>query len=457
MKNITLWILTVASFLTPFMGSAINLAIPVIGREFGSDVYQLSLALTSFLLASAAFLLPLGRLSDILGKRKIFVWGIALFSCSSLLCAFAWSINALILFRILQGAASAMIFATSVSILTLVFSPEERGRVFGINSAAVYIGLSLGPVMGGSITHYWGWRYIFIFTALVSFMVLLLVRKYLQKEWVSAKGEQFDLKGALFYGLGVSALMYGASSLARWSGATVFLGAGLGLLFFFVLFELKTKTPLIQLGIFRHNVTFTFSSLAALISYSATAAVGFLISLHLQIVRGLDAQMAGMVLLCQPVLQALFSPFAGRLSDRVEPRVVASIGMAVTTLGLFCFTFLTAGTPWWFLPANLALLGIGFAFFASPNNNAIMSSVEKKEYGVASAVLGTMRLLGQSLGMALMTFIITLYLGTVTITPESGDLLARSTQVAFLLFTWLCFGGIFASLARGKLNREEAS
>lgn len=455
MKSITLLILTVASFLTPFMASAMNLAIPIIGQQFQSDVYLLSFISTSYLLASTAFLLPLGRLSDIVGKRKIFVAGIALFTFTSFLCGLAWSIHALIVFRVFQGMAAAMIFATSVSILTLVFSPQERGRVFGINSAAVYIGLSLGPVVGGTITHHLGWRFIFFLTALVGFGVFLLERQYLKGEWISAGGARFDLRGAFYYGLGVTAFMYGASSLARWSGAIYVFALGLAVFIYFVLYQLKQGNPLIHLNIFRRNVTFAFSSLAALISYSATYAVTFLLSLHLQIVRGLDAQMAGMLLLGQPALQALFSPFAGKLSDRVEPRIVASFGMALTTLGLFFFIFLTADTPWGFLLINLGLLGIGFAFFASPNNNAIMSSVEKQEYGVASAILGTMRQLGQSLSMALMTFITTLYLGTVTITPEYGDLLVKSTRVSFILFTLLCIGGIFASLARGKLGRGE--
>lgn len=454
-KKLTLLVLTAASFLTPFMGSAINLAIPAIGQQFKSDVYLLSFISTSYLLASTAFLLPLGRLSDIVGKRKIFVWGIALFSFASLLCGFGWSMQSLIVFRTIQGIASAMIFATSVSILTSVFPPEERGRVFGINSAAVYLGLSLGPVIGGSITHYLGWRYIFFLTTLISFLVLLLERKYLRKEWISAGGEHFDARGALYYTLGVGAFMYGASSLVRWSGAIYIFAVGLSIMIYFVYHELKEEAPLIHLKLFCRNITFAFSSLAALISYSATAAVAFLLSLHLQIVRGLDAQTAGMVLLCQPVLQALFSPFAGRLSDRVEPRIVASLGMLITTVGLFFFSFLTAETPGWLLMLNFALLGIGFAFFASPNNNAIMSSVEKKEYGVASAVLGTMRLLGQSFSMALMTFIMTLYLGTVTITPAYSDLLVKSTRVSFIVFTLICFGGIFASLARGKLGRAE--
>lgn len=453
-KKYTLIAVTAASFLTPFMSSAVNLAIPAIGQQFNGDMYQLSLVATSYLLASAAFLLPFGRLSDLVGRRKVFASGIIMFTLTSFLCGLAWSLESLIAFRIFQGIGGAMLFATSISILTLIFSPLERGKVLGINAAAVYTGLSLGPVLGGTINHYLGWHYIFFFTALAGLLVFYFVFRYMNGEWIGAREEKFDKKGAVFYGVGLVAFMYGASSLARWEGAIYLFVLGLVVLVYFIFYELRQPFPLIQLSIFRKNIAFAFSSLAALISYSATYAVGFLLSLDLQIVRGFDSQLAGLILLCQPIFQAVFSPFAGRLSDRVEPRIVASLGMAVTTVGLFFFAFLSENTPLSFIIINLALLGIGFAFFASPNNNAIMSSVEKKEYGVASAVLGTMRLLGQSFSMALMTLVSTIYLGKVSI-ASNNELLSKSTGISFLLFTIISFGGIFASMISGNPGRND--
>ena len=455
-RKFTLIAVTMSSFLTPFMVSSLNLAVPSIGEEFGGDVYSLSWVITSYLLASAVFLLPWGRLSDLVGRKKIFTTGIMLFAFSTFLCGLSWSLQSLIFFRIIQGICSAMYFATSIPILTLTFSPQERGRVLGVNSAAVYTGLSLGPVLGGLLNHHLGWQYIFFLTAGVAFLVLYFVLRHMSGEWVGVKGEKFDYKGSVLYGIGLIIVMYASSSLAKWNGAIVLLILGLIVLVCFVFYELHQKSPLINVRLFRNNVGFSFSNLAALINYSATYAIGFLISLYLQVARGFDSQIAGLILLSQPVLQALFSPFAGRLSDRIEPRIVATFGMSITTIGLFIFSFLTEETSLWFLVVNLALQGVGFAFFAAPNNNAIMTSVEKKEYGVASAVLGTMRIVGQSLSMVLMTLVTSIYLGGVSISPVYSELITKSTRVSFFIFALICCGGIFASLARGNLVKKES-
>lgn len=453
-KRYILIAVTTSSFLTPFMVSSLNLAVPSIGKEFGGDVYSLSWVITSYLLASAVFLLPWGRLSDIVGRKKIFTTGIMCFAFSTFLCGLAWSLQSLLILRIIQGICSAMFFATSLPILTLTFSPQERGKVLGINAAAVYTGLSLGPVVGGLLNHHMGWPYIFFLTAGVAFLVLYFVLRHMKGEWFGVKGEKFDYKGSILYGIGLVAVMYASSSLAKWNGAIVLLIFGLIVLACFVLYEQHQRSPLLDVELFRKNVVFAFSNIAALINYSATYAIGFLISLYLQIARGFDSQIAGLILLSQPVLQALFSPFAGRLSDRIEPRIVATFGMSITTIGLFMLTFLTAETPLWFLIVNLALQGVGFAFFAAPNNNAIMTSVEKKEYGVASAVLGTMRIVGQSLSMVLMSLVTSIYLGGVVISPAYSALITQSTKVSFLIFALICCGGIFASLARGKLAKK---
>jgi MFS family permease len=206
------------------------------------------------------------------------------------------------------------------------------------------------------------------------------------------------------------------------------------------------------MNMFSNNRTFTFSNLAALINYSATFAVSFLLSLYLQYIKGLPPQSAGMVLVAQPFVMTVFSPLAGRLSDRVEPRVVASIGMTLTTIGLILFTFLDNETSLAFIVFNLILLGFGFAMFSSPNTNAIMTSVEKRYYGIASGTLGTMRLVGQMLSMGIAMLLFAIFIGRAQITPEYYSLFIESVNVAFMIFSVLCFIGIFASLARGKVH-----
>jgi EmrB/QacA subfamily drug resistance transporter len=449
MKNSALLVAAMASFLTPFMGSSINIALPSIGREFAMDAVLLSWVATSYLLAAAMFLVPFGRVADIHGRKRIFTYGMLVYTASSFLSAVATSGIMLISFRVLNGIGSAMVFGTGVAILTSVFPPRERGKALGINVASVYLGLSLGPSLGGFLTQHLGWRSIFLINVPLGLMVIAVVLWKLKGEWAEAEGEKFDFTGSIIYSLTLVAIMYGISLLPSVQGALLVLIGILGLSAF-VRWEMKVESPVFNINILRDNKVFALSNLAALINYSATFAVGFLISLYLQYVRGFSPQDAGLILVSQPIVMALFSPSAGRLSDRVEPRIVASAGMALTTMGLFLFTFLNENTPLGSILTSLVLLGFGFALFSSPNTNAVMGSVEKKYYGVASATLGTMRLTGQVLSMGIAMMIFAIYIGRVQITPEYYPLFLKSMKSAFAIFAVLCFGGIFASLARGR-------
>lgn len=454
LKRYASLVVSMASFITPFMGSAVNLAVPAIGQQFGSKAYLLGWVATGYILTSAAFLVPFGRLADIVGRKKVFSLGTAFFAVVSVLCALSWSIESLIAFRMLQGVAGAMIFATAVAILTSVFPPQERGKALGLNAAAVYVGLSLGPVLGGVLNHNFGWPSIFYFSAALAAILFCLTVYGLKGEWAGARGERFDFGGALMYAGGLSAFLLGISSVTGGGWAVLLLVLGLLVLALFVRFALTASQPLLNLRLFSGNTVFTFSNLAALINYCATFAVGFLLSLYLQVARGFDSQTAGFILLAQPLMMAALSPVAGAVSDRVEPRIVSSSGMALTTASLLVFCFLGRGTPLWLIVGNLFLLGIGFAFFASPNTNAVMGSVDRRFYGVASSTLGTMRLAGQAISMALVTLFLSFYLGKTELSPASAPLLVTCSRTAFIVFTVICFGGIFASLARGDLNRE---
>jgi len=450
-KNSALLVATLASFLTPFMTSAVIIALPSIGKEFSLNAILLSWVPTSYILAAAIFLVPFGRLADIYGRKRIFTYGIFIYTVSSFFTAISNSATVLILSRILQGIGSAMIFSTAVAIVTSAFPVGERGRVLGINVAAVYLGLSVGPFLGGFLTQQLGWRSIFLANVLLGLIIIFFIYWKLKGEWAEAKGEKFDLVGSLIYSLAIISIMYGFSLLPSFRGGVLIL-FGIVSLFFFVRFEDKQKHPVLSTNLFRGSVTFAFSNLAALINYCSTSAVAFLLSLYLQYIKKLSPQEAGLVILFQPVIMTIFSPLAGRLSDKVEPRIVASIGMALTTIGLSLFIFLSENTPESFIIANLILLGLGFGLFSSPNMNAIMSSVEKKFYGTASGTLATMRLTGQMLSLGIAMLIFAVYIGRVQITPEHYPLFLKSTKVAFAVFAALCFGGIFASLARGKVR-----
>jgi MFS family permease len=301
------------------------------------------------------------------------------------------------------------------------------------------------------MTQYLGWRSIFFVNVPIGIIVIFLILWKLKGEWAECRGDRFDLTGSVIYGAAVVAVMYGFSVLPDLKGVVLIAVGIIGVLIF-ALYEMRIPSPVLDISLLTKNRIFAFSNLSALISYSATFAVTFLLSLYLQYMKGFTPGHAGSILIVQPVVMAIISPVAGRLSDRAEPRIVASAGMALTAIGLFLLVFLTEETPIWYLVLILLVLGAGFGLFSSPNTNAIMSSVEKKYYGVASGMNGTMRLLGQMLSMGLAMMIFAIFIGPVEITPEYYHQFVSSLHYAFILFTVFCIIGIFASLVRGKTS-----
>ena len=450
-KGAVLLVATITSFIFPFMASTVNIALPSIGKELSLDAVMLGWVATALGLSSASLQVPFGRVADIYGRKKILTYGTVIITLSSFLSGMADSAAMLISCRVFQGIGGAMVVGTAAALLITVFPANERGKVLGINAAAVYMGMSLGPILGGVLTQHLGWRSIFFLSALLGCVVIGVALGKLKGEWTGAKGESFDFAGSVIYTLALVALIYGFTLLPAISGVWLILGGIIGLSAF-LRWEMRTRSPVLDISLFRNNRTFTLSNLAALINYSATAAVSFLISLYLQYLKGFNPQSAGLILVAMPAMQAIFSPLAGRLSDRIEPRLIASAGMALTTVGLVIFIFLNKETPLVLIVGNLILMGFGFAFFSSPNTNAVMSSAPETAYGVASATLGTMRGVGIVLSMGVAMLMFALYIGRVQITPEYYPLFQQSMKTCFVVFAVLCFAGIFASLARGKVR-----
>lgn len=455
-KTVALLVASLASFFTPFMGTAVNIALPTIGANFGADAIILNWVMNGFVLTAAILSVPFGRLCDIHGRKKIFIYGIIIFTMGSLLCSIAPSALSLIIFRVIQGIGTAMIFVTALAIITSVFSPGERGKAIGINVAAVYVGMSLGPVLGGIITQYLGWRSLFALMVPLGIFVVFLVFWKLKEEWIECKGEKFDLIGSVLYSIGLLFIMYGFSDLNNLLGV-VMLILGIITMFIFIRWELKVESPVFNVRLFSQNITFTLSSLAALINYSATFAVALLLSYYLQFIKGLDPLSVGLILVAQPIIMVIVAPLAGRISDKYDARIIATIGMAIVTLGLFSFIFLNVNTAVLTVIISLATLGLGFGLFSSPNTNVIMGSVQKKFYGVASATVSTMRLIGQTMSMGIATLTFALLIGRVQITSEVYPNLLSSIHLCFIIFTTICLVGIYASWKRGngKSYQEE--
>jgi EmrB/QacA subfamily drug resistance transporter len=452
-KRSVLTVTVFASFLTPFMGSSVNLALPSIGEEFDLNAVTLNWIVSSYMLTTSILLLPAGRLGDILGRKKIFTTGLVIFTVTMIILTFTPNIKWLIGARILQGLGGAMLFGTNMAILTSVFPPGERGKAIGINATATYVGLASGPFLGGLLSHYAGWRSIFAILVPMGIVSLVLIRLKIKDEWADAKGERFDWQGALLYGISLAALMYGFSRLPSVTGWVLTL-SGLGIMSFFILWENRTYHPLFDTALISKNMVFAFSSLAALINYAATSAIGFFLSLYLQYIRALDPRNAGLILMAMPVTMALLSTPAGKLSDKYNPGVLASAGMATTAAGLIMLCFLSAETSLMFIIAVLVIMGLGFSLFSSPNSNAIMSSVEKKQLGNASGMIGTMRNVGQTFSMAIALMLLALFMGQAKIAQSNYPQLLAAMKAGFIVFSVLCIAGIFASLARNRGLRK---
>jgi EmrB/QacA subfamily drug resistance transporter len=445
-KNIILIIATITAFILPFLVASVNVALPVMGRQFNMEAVVMTWVSTSYFLAIAMVQVPFGRLSDIFGRKRLFVIGLAVAALASFIGAFANSVPMLITSRVFQGLGSGMTFNNSVAILTSVFPREERAKALGISQAGTYLGLSLGPLIGGVMTEHLGWQSIFYLSGILGIFLVILVFQGLKAEWREAEGERFDVTGSIFYIISIALFMYGFANIATFVGVILFAAGLLGLAFF-VWWEVRTPSPVFDLSLFRQNRVFLLSNIAALITYISTFAVNYLLSLHLQYINGMTPGEAGMVLIASSVLMTIFTLLSGFISQKFKPRLVATAGMALNCAGLIMLIFLETATPLWYIILALAVYGTAIGLFVAPNTNIIMSSVGSRVLGVASGTLGTMRTAGMMLSMGITMILFSLYLGGEEITPVYYPEFLSSVKIGFIIFAALCFGGLIAQLA----------
>ncbi len=447
-------IVAASSFFGTFLISSVNIALPAIEKDFGLDAVTLSWVVTSFLLSTAMFLLPVGRWGDLTGIRRLYKTGMVIFAVSSLLSGFATSGYWLIAMRFLQGVGAAFSGTTGTAILVSAFPPQFRGRVLGISVSGVYLGLAFGPFFGGFLTQYLGWRSIFFVSSGFGFLITIIGFMFLGKDEVQKTERiKLDLKGTFFYMLGLVSLTYGSALIPQLFGWSL-MGAGVIFLIIFWILENKSENPVLETKLFTHNRLFTFSNLAALINYSATFAIIFLLSLYLQKVKALSPRDTGTILVAQPIVMALFSPITGRLSDRIQPRFLATAGMTMCTLGLTAFAFLTESTTIGLIVFLLFWVGVGFALFSSPNMNTIMSSVQKNQLGLASGSASTMRVVGQIISMTIATLFFAVLFERQAVEEVSNILFLKALKMGFITFSVISVAGIYFSFSRGKMERE---
>ena len=445
-----------AAFLFPFMGSSVNVALPSIGVGLDMSAVELAWVATSFLLTSSLLLVPFGRLGDMRGRKRVLTTGVAVYVIGSALAGLSQNGAMLIAARAVQGAGGSMLASTGVAILVSAYGPSERGRVLGINAAALYSGLSVGPALGGLLTYYLGWRAVLLVNVPLGVALFFAALYKLPDQAPDRPASRFDWHGFATYAIFLIGGVYGMTQLPSARG---FVALGVGLAGFFALLRVEraSREPLIDIALFRSNIAFAMSNLAAFLNYSAFYAATFLLSLYLQVVTGLPPQTAGLVLMSMPIIQVLVSPAAGRLSDRFEPRVLASSGMALTACALFIMSRFDATTSVVQVAFALATLGLGIGFFSSPNTNAVMTSVDSTRYGVASATLSTTRQVGMVLSMGIATLFISMRIGAANVQEAPIGLFVDAMQSTFILCPFACLIGIVASVFRGPIHSPVSS
>ena len=443
-----LFIVSAAQFLAPFMMSAVGVALPTIGRFYSASAVSLGLVEMVYILAVALFLLPAGRLADIHGRKKVFITGVTLFTMATAMLPFASSIEMFIGFRFFQGVGASLNISTSIAILSAVFPKERRGRAMGIIVAAVYLGLSAGPSLAGLMIAHLGWQSIFLVAAPVALAVLVLTVTRLKGEWIGAEGAAFDYAGSLIYMLSLFCLILGVSHLKEGTWAMAMAGTGVAGMIGFGVFEYHQASPIMDMRLLLGNRVLAFSNIATWINYAASFGLTFFFSLYLQVAKGMSPQATGFLLIIQPVIQAVLSPFAGTMADKYSPAKMATAGMAVCTAGLGLSAFIGAASGIAHVALILVVMGVGFAVFSTPNMTTIMGSVGPAHYGIASSLVATMRSIGMLTAMTIITLLLGLFMGDAEVSAATVPEFLQTMHTGFVIFGLLSIVGIGFSMVR---------
>jgi MFS family permease len=452
-KRLVLIIASIAGFLGSTTMSSVVVALPTIGRDFSMEAVLLGWVVTVSTLAMAVASLPAGRLADIYGLKKAFLIGMILYTVSSFFCAASLSPAMLISARIFQGIGISTSGSCAVAILTAVFPAEKRGKAFGIFLASIYSGGTLGPFLGGFLTHQLGWRSVFTVASVLGAVEVILTLWKMRGEWSGAKGERFDAFGSAIIAFAMVTLMYGFTIVTTSKGLFLLM-IGISGIIGFVWWEARVESPLINVNLLRNNRVFMFSNLATLIQYCSVYAVIFLMSLYLQYTKGFSPQRAGSILIIQSGFMTAFALISGRISDRIQPQKIAASGLALNCVIFFLLFFLEENTSVFYIIVSMAFFGAGIGLFSSPNTNAIMGSVEKRFHGIASASVATMRSTGMMLSMGIAMILFSIFIGEREITPDYYPQFMICMKVGFLIFSTLCFLGVVAQFS-GRIREIE--
>ncbi len=449
-KKYVLLVSIIVSFLVPYTSSSINIALPEIGKAFLLNSIFLGWITSSYLLVTGIFLIPFGKIADIYGKKKIITYGIIIFTLGSFLSALAPSGDILLISRIIQSMGSAMIFGNVYSLIASVFPEKDQGKALSLSVGTAYVGLSIGPVLGGFLTEFFGWRSIFIFSIPFGIAALIAIFK-LNGEWIEAADDKFSISSTSVLGLSLIGIIYGFSEITTNIGIITLVAGILGVILFIWL-QTKVKNPLINPALL-FNRAFVINNITSIINYGPGMFTIFLLTLYLQSIRGLTPNETGLLLCVQSVFIAIFSILTGKLLDSIKSRYIAAIGMALTAVGLTVLIFLGETTSFELIVMALAILGSGYGLSAASSTQIAVEYVEKKFYGVSSATLNTTRVVGQLMGMGVTLAVLNIFIGKASLNPSNYTQFIDGAKIPFLIFAILCYVSIYGYFIMGESKR----
>ncbi len=464
-KWTVLGVTTVGSFMTSLDGSILNIAIPSLSRDLNASFEVVQWIPIIYLLVMAVTLIAFDRLADLRGRKNYFLLGIVLFTSSSFFCMLATSGEMIIVFRAVQGIGSAFIASNAASMITEIFPRQETGKALGINVASIYFGLVLGPVLGGLLIQGFTWRAIFAINLPIGIILIIIGFLKLEKSESKIKDESFDILGTLTFGIFLASLLVTLSLANNFGWTSLFIMSFLIIsivgFIAYIFIETKVKYPMLNLNLFRKNRIFAAANFAALLNYIATMGVTFLLSIYLQSILEIPPAITAFLLLPTSLTMAISSPLSGKLSDKIGTRILCTVGMSIMAIGLFSLVFIITYLDIIFILISQFIVGFGIGLFSSPNQSAIMKSVEKRDLGIASGTLSTMRVVGQSISVALLSAILVIFIPSYLLNPIlSHQTLAVSSTTrtqfemgmhsAFIVSAIICIIGAIMSLIRGK-------
>jgi EmrB/QacA subfamily drug resistance transporter len=439
----------IGTFMSALDGSVVNTILPVIRTFFGSQVTSVEWVVTIYLLVVSSLLLTFGRLGDIRGHKSIYISGFLIFVAASASCGLAPSVEILVISRGIQAFGAAMLFANSPAILTKSFPPDQRGQALGMQATMTYLGLTVGPSLGGWLAQSFGWRTVFYINVPIGLIAFGLSLAFINPEKQEiTHHERFDWPGAGLFSAGLILLLLGLNQGNDWGWTSlsfiICLSAAILIMAGFILVERRAVSPMLDLSLFNRRL-FSASTASAVLNYICLYSVIFLMPFYLIQGRGLNPAQAGLLLTAQPILMAVSAPVSGLLSDRIGSRLLSTTGMAILSVGLFLLSRLGPDSPNSAILSSLAVTGLGTGIFISPNTSALLGSAPRQRQGIASGILATARNVGMVLGVGLAGAIFT----SVTSQP-GGNSIFRAVQLGLMTGAGVALAGIFVSIVRGN-------